>query len=77
MRRPKDQVTSGEDLFVRIDLHKSRWHVTIRTFDTELFSGSIPGTWGALQRVLARYAEHQLRAVYEAGNINSYNICYN
>jgi hypothetical protein len=23
MRRPKDQVTSGEDLFVGIDLHKS------------------------------------------------------
>jgi transposase len=67
MRRPKDQVTSGEDLFVGIDLHKSRWHVTIRTFDTELFSASIPGTWEALQRVLARYAEHQLQAVYEAG----------
>jgi hypothetical protein len=33
MRRPNDQVTSGEDLLVGIDLHKSRWHVTIRTMD--------------------------------------------
>ena len=47
MRRPKHQVTGGEDLFVGIDLHKNRWHVTIRTFDVELFSASIPGTWEA------------------------------
>jgi transposase len=67
MRRPKHQVTSGEDLFVGIDLHKQRWHVTIRTRDIELFSASIPGTWEALQRVLVRYQGHQLQAVYEAG----------
>ena len=67
MRRPKHQVTSGEDLFVGIDLHKTRWHVTIRTVDLELFSASIPGNWESLQRILARYAGHQLQAVYEAG----------
>ena len=67
MRRPKHQVTSGEDLFVGIDLHKHRWYVTIRTVDLELFSASIPRTWEALQRVLARYAGYQLQAVYEAG----------
>jgi transposase len=33
----------------------------------ELFSASIPGTWEALQRVLARYHGHLLQAVYEAG----------
>jgi len=67
MRRPNHQVTSGEDLLVGINLHKHRSHVTIRTFDVEVFSASIPGTWEALQRVLARYAGHQLQAVYEAG----------
>jgi hypothetical protein len=67
MRRSQDQVTSEEDLFVGIDLHKDRWHVTIRTVDLELFSASIPGTWEALQRVLARYDGYQLQAVYEAG----------
>jgi len=67
MRRPKHQVTSEEDLFVGIDLHKIRWHVTIRTVDLELFSASIPGNWESLQRILARYAGHQLQAVYEAG----------
>jgi transposase len=67
MRRSKEQVTGGEDLFVGIDLHKIRWHVTIRTFDVELFSASIPGDWEALRRVLDRYAGHRLEAVYEAG----------
>ncbi len=67
MRHPKEQMTGGEDLFVGIDLHKNRWHITIRTFDVEVFSASIPGTWEALQRVLVRYAGHQMQAVYEAG----------
>jgi transposase len=67
MRRPKHPETTDEELFVGIDLHKNRWHVTIRTFDVELFSASIPGTWEALQRVLARYAGHQIQVVYEAG----------
>ena len=67
MRRSRDQVESGEDLFVGIDLHKQRWHVTIRTRDVELFSASIPGTWESLHRVLARYLSHSLQAVYEAG----------
>jgi len=67
MKRPRHQVISEEELFVGIDLHKQRWHVTIRTVDLEVFSASIPGTWEALQRLLARYADYQLRAVYEAG----------
>jgi hypothetical protein len=35
MRHPKKQVTGGEGLFVGIDLHKHRWHITIRTVDYE------------------------------------------
>jgi transposase len=67
MRRSKHQVTHEEDLFVGIDLHKQRWHVTIRTRDVELFSASIPGTWESLHRILARYSGHSVQAVYEAG----------
>jgi transposase len=67
MRHPMHQVTGEEDLFVGIDLHKDRWHVTIRTMDLELFSASIPGTWESLQRILDRYPGHPLQAVYEAG----------
>lgn len=68
MGRPKEKrVSKKEDLFVGIDLHKQRWHITIRTWDTELFSGSIPGDWGSLRRLLERYPGHRLQAVYEAG----------
>jgi transposase len=67
MRRSMHQVTNEEDLFVGIDLHKIRWHVTIRTTELELFSANIPGNWEALQGILARYAGHHLQAVYEAG----------
>jgi transposase len=61
------KTVTGEDLFVGIDLHKRRWHVTIRTLDVELFSGSIPGTWDALRQLLDRYKGNRIQAVYEAG----------
>jgi hypothetical protein len=43
MRGLKDHLAGGEELFVGIDLHKHRWHVTIRTFDVELFSATFQG----------------------------------
>jgi hypothetical protein len=42
MRRPKNQITGEEDLFVGIDLHKNRWHVTIRT-DVKFFCPAVRG----------------------------------
>jgi len=57
------------DLFLGIDLHKQRWHVTITTGDVELFSGSIPGQWMALRRILDRHKGHRIHAVYEAGYV--------
>ncbi|MHB8087671.1 MAG: IS110 family RNA-guided transposase [Anaerolineaceae bacterium] len=67
MGRLKEKIVGKEDLFVGIDLHKLRWHVTIRTLDAEVFSGSIPGDWGSLRRILNRYIGHRLQVVYEAG----------
>lgn len=67
MRRRTKQKVTGEELFVGMDLHKHRWHVTIRTSDVELFSGSIPGDWEALHRLLDRYKANRVHAVYEAG----------
>ena len=48
-------------------MHKLKWHVTARTAAFELFSGSIPGKWEALQRILDQYKGHQINTVYEAG----------
>jgi transposase len=67
MRRQEKQRVRDEQLSVGIDLHKHKWHVTIRTFDVELFSASIPGSWASLQRVLGRYDGNRIQVVYEAG----------
>jgi transposase len=63
----KRQKVTGEDLFIGIDLHKARWHVTIRRADVELFCGGIPGEWEALRRLLDGYGGNRIEAVYEAG----------
>jgi len=41
--------------------------VTPRTEDAELFSGGIPGSWEALNKLLGRYKGYEIVAVYEAG----------
>jgi len=56
-------------LYVGIDLHRLTWHVTIRSEDHELFSGSVPGKWDVLEKLLDRYGrqQHRISCVYEAG----------
>ncbi len=66
MKRINKQIQS-EELFVGIDLHKRRWHVTIRTVDVQVFSSSIAGKWQELEKVLNRYQGCRIHAVYEAG----------
>jgi transposase len=66
MKRTNKQI-QGEELFAGIDLHKRRWHVTIRTADVEIFSSSITGRWQELKKVLNRYKDCRIHAVYEAG----------
>ena len=58
MKRARKELQAGDRVFVGIDLHKKQWHVTARTAEFELFSGSIPGHWKALQRILDRYKGH-------------------
>ncbi len=66
MKSINKQIT-GEELFVGIDLHKHRWHVTIRTADVDIFSSSIAGSWQELKKVLNRYNGCRIHTVYEAG----------
>jgi transposase len=61
------KLDKDETVFIGIDLHKRTWHVTIRTFDIELFSGGIPGFWENLKPLLKRYSGHEICVVYEAG----------
>ncbi len=67
MERYKQIQVKGKSLFVGIDLHLLQWHVTVRTEDAEIFTGSIPGTWEALRKLLDRYPGSVLQTAYEAG----------
>ena len=67
MARRKKELDPGEEIYVGVDLHKRKWHVTIRTVDVELFSGSIDGNWDSLCGHLKRYRGHGIQVVYEAG----------
>jgi len=62
-----NKLAKGTEIFVGIDLHKKRWHVTIRNKDVEFCSISIPGCWESLRKVLDRYEDQKIFAVYEAG----------
>jgi len=63
----QNYLDTNETIFIGIDLHKRTWHVTIRTFEVELSSGSIPGSWENLEPLLKRYDEHKIVVAYEAG----------
>jgi transposase len=67
MRKQSIKLPAAETVYVGIDVHNRAWHITIRTADVELFSGSIPGSWEALRALLERYKGHTLEVVYEAG----------
>jgi len=67
MKRAREELQPGEMIFVGIDLHNNKWHVTVRTAELELFSGSIPGRWEVLKKILTRYKGHGIETVYEAG----------
>jgi transposase len=57
----------GENIFIGVDMHRKRWHVTVMTEELELFNASIPGCWNSLRRVMDRYKRCRIKVVYEAG----------
>src|SRR5437667_684225 len=50
-------------------MHNVSWHVTILKDEVEIFHGTVPGSWPALQRLLDRHRKgcRKIQAVYEAG----------
>jgi len=62
------KVVKGKDVFVGIDLHRTRWHVTARTAEDEVCSRSLPGEWEALRKLLLRFkGANSIKVTYEAG----------
>ena len=43
MKRARKELQPGDRVFVGIDRHKKKRHITVRTAELELLSGSIPG----------------------------------
>ena len=46
---------SGQTLFVGMGVHKKSFYVTLRSFDCELNSQSIPASWSALKKLLSPF----------------------
>ena len=67
MEEYRRSTKEGKTIFVGVDLHRFKWHVTVRTEDQELFSGTLPGQWEALRQLLDRYRGGSIQVVYEAG----------
>ena len=67
MEEYRRSTKEGKTIFVGVDLHRFKWHVTVRTEDQELFSGTLPGQWEALRQLLDRYRGDSIQVVYEAG----------
>lgn len=67
MRKYTKTLPAGETIFVGLDLHNQRWHVTIRTSDVQLSSASLQGNWQSLRALLDRYRGQPIQVVYEAG----------
>ena len=67
MKKDNIESLSGQTLFVGIDVHKKSFHVTLRTFDCEISSQSIPASWSALKKLLSPFKALDIEAVYEAG----------
>jgi hypothetical protein len=44
----------GKTGLVGVDLHRFRWHVTVRTHDKEFSSGTLPGHWELLRWLMDR-----------------------
>lgn len=69
MARYTNEAWKGKHIFAGIDLHRKRWHVSLRTQDgLLLFSNRIDGDWESLRRLLDGFSEAaKISAVYEAG----------
>ncbi len=67
MKKNNIESLSGQTLLVGIEVHKKSFHETLRTFDCEISSQSIPTSWSALKKRLSPFKAFDIEAVYEAG----------
>lgn len=52
---------------IGMDVHKTKWQLTVRKEGEEVFQATMPPSYGALGRFLKRYNGCKIRVAYEAG----------
>jgi len=57
----------GKTVFIGIDMHRNKWHLTAVIEDEVVFSGAMPADPEALLKFLKRYCNNPIESVYEAG----------
>ena len=57
----------NQPVFVGLDVHKTKWSVSIFHCDEEIGHFTIPGEFNALKKLLQRYEGLKIYSVYEAG----------
>jgi len=57
----------GKDVYIGIDVHKEKWHVTARVDGEEVFHGSMLSEYQSLRKFLQRFKVCKIKIAYEAG----------
>lgn len=57
----------GKDVYIGIDVHKEKWHVTARVESEEVFHGSMLSDYQSLSKLLRRFKVCKIKVAYEAG----------
>ena len=57
----------GKEVFIGVDVHKESWHVTARVEEEEIFHGTIPSQYHALQRLVDPFKDCKVKVAYGAG----------
>lgn len=66
-KQNKYKLNPDQPIFVGLDVHKTKWSVSILHCDEEIGHFTIPGEFEALKKLLTRYEGFDIQSVYEAG----------
>ena len=67
MNKYNQVIPEGKTVFIGIDMHLNKWHLTAVVENEVVFSGSLPADHEVLLKFLKRYSQNSIRVVYEAG----------
>ena len=60
-------LASGRNVYIGIDVHKEKWHITARVEGEEVFHGSMLSEYQCLRKFLERFKGCKVKVAYEAG----------